>query len=52
MSPLISLKFKFHIPLDWYGWDVGLVGQSIFLGQTAIVDSVVGSMLCFEEKSL
>jgi hypothetical protein len=28
-----------------------MVGQSVLLGQTAVVDSVVGSMLHFEEKS-
>jgi hypothetical protein len=29
-----------------------MVGQSVLLGQTAVVDSVVGSMSLFEEKSL
>jgi hypothetical protein len=34
------------------GLDVGIVGQPILLGQTAVVDSVAGSMSRFEEKSL
>jgi hypothetical protein len=34
------------------GLDVGIVGQSVLLCQTAIVDSVASLMSRFEEKSL
>jgi hypothetical protein len=34
------------------GLDVEMVGQSILLGRTAIVDFVVGSMSRFEKNSL
>jgi hypothetical protein len=34
------------------GLDVGMVGQSVLLGRTTIVDSVAGSMSHFKEKSL
>jgi hypothetical protein len=34
------------------GLDAGLVRQSVLLGRTTTVDSVAGSMSCFEEKSL
>jgi hypothetical protein len=41
------------IRVTWMGGlDVGMVGQSVLLGQTVTVDSVAGSMLRFEEKSL
>jgi hypothetical protein len=32
------------------GLDVGMVGQSVLLGQTTTVDSVAGSMLHFEKS--
>jgi hypothetical protein len=34
------------------GLDVGMVGQSVLLGRTTVVDSVAGSMSHFKEKSL
>jgi hypothetical protein len=49
-------SYEWHGPshdlsnLDWYGCDVGS-WSVLYLGQATIVDSVVGSMSCLEEKS-